>query len=105
MQDGVTFVFGIDAMTALYTRVEELAGRRLEKARIAPRYEVKTKCRARPQNIKQQVVEQREFEDIRLVTEYVAEFYYSPTQCRNTVSCRGCVERSRGVSRPREALR
>jgi len=33
-------------------------------------------------NVKQQVVERREFEDIRLVKEYVAEFHYRPGKCQ-----------------------
>ena len=80
--DGVTFVFGIDAMNALYSRVDELPENAWERLARAPRYEVKTECRARPHNTKQQIVEQREFEDIRLKAEYVAEFSYRPTQCR-----------------------
>lgn len=38
----------------------------------------------RPQNFKEQVVEQREFENVRSVKEDVAEFEYSPTKCRKT---------------------
>jgi hypothetical protein len=34
--------------------------------------------------VKQQIVEAREFEDIRLVKEYVAEFNYRPAKCRKT---------------------
>ncbi|MHB8974647.1 MAG: IS1380 family transposase, partial [Pirellulaceae bacterium] len=80
--DGVTFVFGIDAMNALYSRVDELPENAWERLARAPRYEVKTACRARPHNTKQQIVEQREYEDIRLQAEYVAEFSYRPTKCR-----------------------
>ena len=43
---------------------------------------MKTKPRRRPENVKQQVVEAREFEDIRLVKEHVAEFRYRPTNCQ-----------------------
>ena len=43
---------------------------------------MKTKPRRRPENVKQQVVEAREFEDIRLVKEHVAEFRYRPTKCK-----------------------
>ncbi len=82
--DHVTFVFGIDAMDALYERVEELGENAWKRLKRPARYEVKTEPRARPQNIKQQVVEQREFEDIRLVAEYVAEFTYRPTKCRTS---------------------
>ena len=43
---------------------------------------MKTKRRRRPDNVKQQVVEAREFEDLRLVAEHVAEFRYRPGKCR-----------------------
>ena len=46
------------------------------------RYDVKTKPRQRPVNVKQQIVEAREFEDIRLVKEHVAEFRYRPVKCK-----------------------
>ena len=82
--DHVTFVFGIDAMDALYARAEELEETAWKQLKRPPRYEVKTECRARPHNTKQQVVEQREYEDIRLAAEYVAEFRYRPTKCRTT---------------------
>jgi hypothetical protein len=45
------------------------------------RYEVKTSPRARPHNVKQEIIERREFEDIRLIEEHVAEFSYRPTAC------------------------
>jgi hypothetical protein len=78
--EGVKFVFGIDARDNLYELAENLpktAWKRLAR----PEREVKTTPRARPENVKQQIVEQREFEDIRLVGEYVAEFNYQPTAC------------------------
>lgn len=79
---GIIFVFGIDAMAGLYARAEELPETAWKQLRRPPRYEVKTARRARPQNVKQQVVEQREYEDIRLTAEYVAEFTYRPTKCQ-----------------------
>jgi hypothetical protein len=42
---------------------------------------VKTQPRRRPENVKQRIVQQREFEDIRLVKEHVAEFRYRPAKC------------------------
>jgi hypothetical protein len=45
---------------------------------------VKTKPRQRPENVKERIVEEREFENIRLVGEYVAEFSYRPTKCQTT---------------------
>ena len=46
-----------------------------------PKYEVQTESRRRRANVKQQVVEARQYEDHRLVKEYVAEFPYRPTKC------------------------
>lgn len=80
--DDVTFVFGIDAMPNLYEIVENLPERAWKRLRRRPRYEVKTSPRARPQNVKQRIVEEREFTDIQLVKEYVAEFSYRPGKCQ-----------------------
>ena len=79
---GVKFVFGIDAMANLYQRAETLPKHAWKVLVRRAKYEVKTKPRQRPENVKQEVVEAREFEDIRLVKEYVAEFRYRPTNCK-----------------------
>ncbi|MDH3770434.1 MAG: IS1380 family transposase, partial [Nitrospirota bacterium] len=81
-KDDVRFVFGIDAMSNLYETAENLPETAWKQLDRRPRYEVKTTPRARPENVKQQVIEKREFEDIRLVKEYVAEFSYRPTKCK-----------------------
>jgi hypothetical protein len=80
--EGVRFIFGIDAMSNLYERAENLPENAWKELRRRPKYEVQTEPRQRPANVKQQVVEKRQFEDIRLVKEYVAEFRYRPTKCR-----------------------
>ena len=82
--EGVRFVFGIDARDKLYKEAENLARTAWQRLRRRPKYEVKTSPRARPKQVKQQIVEQREFDDIRLVKEYVAEFAYRPTKCKTT---------------------
>lgn len=80
--DGVRFVFGIDATPALYEIAEKLPKSAWKELKRPPKYEVQTRPRQRPPNVKQQIVEAREFEDIRLVKEYVAEFIYRPAKCR-----------------------
>jgi hypothetical protein len=82
--DGVQFVFGIDAMPNLYEIAENLPKSAWKRLRRRPRYEVKGEPRQRPANVKKQIVEDREFENIRLKKEYVAEFSYRPTKCRKT---------------------
>ncbi len=81
---GVQFIFGIDAMPNLYELAENLPKSAWRRLRRRPKYEIRTKPRARPRNVKEQVVEEREFENIRLRREYVAEFEYSPMKCRKT---------------------
>ena len=80
----VRFIFGIDAMPNLYEIVDNLPQNAWKVLRRRPKYDVKTQRRRRPENVKQQVVEAREFEDIRLVKEYVAEFRYQPVKCRKS---------------------
>ena len=82
--EGVRFIFGIDAMSNLYKRAENLPENAWKELRRRPKYEVQTGPRQRPANVKQQVVEKREFADIRLMKEYVAEFRYRPTKCHKT---------------------
>lgn len=81
-EDGVSFVFGIDAMTNLYEIAENLPNNAWKRLRRPARYEVKTTTRKRPRNVKEEIVKEREFENKRLVKEYVAEFSYRPVKCR-----------------------
>jgi len=83
-RQGVKFVFGIDATTVRYALAGELPPEAWKVLVRRPRYTVKTEPRQRPANVKQQVVEARQFEDIRLVKEHVAEFRYQPGQCKKT---------------------
>jgi len=83
-QGDVQFVFGLDAMPNLYDLVENLPESAWKPLHRRVKHEVKTTPRARPVNVKEQVVEQRRFKNIRLVKEYVAQFDYSPTLCKKT---------------------
>jgi hypothetical protein len=79
--DGVKFIFGIDAMSNLVEHAQtlpELAWSRLDRP---AKYQVQTAPRQRPENVKERIVREREFENIRLVSEDVAEFSYRPTAC------------------------
>jgi hypothetical protein len=80
----VSFVFGIDATPARWLLAENLPGTAWKPLVRPPRYEVRTTPRARPQNVKEAVVERREFDNICLIREEVAEFDYRPVACRKT---------------------
>ena len=81
-EDGVKFVFGIDATRTLYDIAANLPPEAWKTLVRPAKHVVKTKPRHRPENVKQQVVEAREFQDIRLVKEHVAEFRYRPVKCK-----------------------
>ena len=80
--DGVKFVFGIDAMRNLVERAENLPEQAWTKLPRPERYRVKTQPRARPEKVKARIVQERNFTNLRLQGEAVAEFRYRPTACR-----------------------
>jgi len=82
--DGVRFIFGIDATTPLQEIAENLPKSVWKALHRRPKYAVQTRPRQRPVHVKQQIVEQRGYEDIRLVKEYVAEFGYRPAKCHHS---------------------
>jgi hypothetical protein len=80
--DEVEFVFGIDARANLRKIANELPETAWKPLIRRPKHPVRTQERARPENVKEQIVKAREFENIRLVSESVAEFDYRPGRCR-----------------------
>ena len=80
----VGFVFGYDAKRNLVEMADGLLERNWKRLKRSERYEVKTEERKRPENVKEQVVKEREFKNIRLQSEQVAEFDYRPTHCSKT---------------------
>jgi hypothetical protein len=81
-EGNVTFIFGIDAMPNLYQIVEKLPRREWKRLERQVKREIKTAPRKRPENVKERIVEEREFENIRLEGEWVAEFEYQPVKCK-----------------------
>jgi hypothetical protein len=81
-QDGIRFVFGLDAQPGLVARAERLPERLWQELPRPDRHEVLTKPRKRPANVKQEVVVRKGYTDVRLVSEQVAEFNYRPGACR-----------------------
>jgi hypothetical protein len=71
-------------MLNLQVLADDLPARAWQTLTRPPRYEVQTEPRQRPQNVKEPIVVEREFTNIRLVSESVAEFEYRPTACRKS---------------------
>jgi hypothetical protein len=83
-RQGVKFVFGIAAMPNLEEIAEHLPKKAFRPLQRRPKYEVKTEPRQRPENVKKRIIVERQFENIRLNSEHVAEFAYRPTACKQT---------------------
>jgi len=80
----VRFIFGLDATSAKHVLADDLPAQAWRPLERPPRYEVKTQARARPERVKEQIVRQRQFENIRLQSEEVTEMPYRPTACKQT---------------------
>ncbi len=82
--DGVRFVFGYDARANIVERAgntpEQLYH---ELVRRAERV-IQTQPRTKPEDVKDRIVRERQFETIRTKGEQVCEFEYQPGKCRHS---------------------
>jgi len=78
---GIRFVFGYDARANLIREADALSPRAWTRLERRPPYEVQTEPRQRPANVKDAITVAREFKNLRLVAEAVAEFPYQPVAC------------------------
>ena len=78
---GVKFIFGCDARAQLQIAADDLPADRWSGLRRPARYVVKTKTRRRREAVKERIVEERGFENIRLLSEEIAEIEHRPTAC------------------------
>lgn len=84
--DGVRFVFGYDAHKNLVNKAVHIGDDDyVELVRRAEQQFANVKRRTKPPRVKQQVVEQRGFRNIRLVSEHLAEFQYTPSKAKKSV--------------------
>jgi hypothetical protein len=81
-EQGVTFCFGLDSIPKREILADDLPESAFQPLNRPARYEVQTKPRRRPERVKQQIVEERGFKDIRLVEEWVGETRYRPGACQ-----------------------
>ena len=106
--EGVRFIFGYDASGGLIRRAEALPAAAWAPLVRPPAYEVKTAPRARPLNVKAATIVARNFKNLRLEAEAVAEFCYTPTACRQPyrmVVVRKNISVEKGAQRLFDAIR
>jgi len=80
----VRFLFGMDCTANLHILADDLPLTAWKPLKRPRRHQAKIKRRKRPANVKAAIVREREFENIRLESEEVAEFDYRPTACKQT---------------------
>lgn len=77
----VQFLFGLDNIPTRQVLADDLPDEAWKPLVRPPQYEVKTEPRARPERVKEQIVCERAFTNIRLQSEEVAETTYQPVAC------------------------
>ena len=99
-EKGVKFCFGLDVTPQRHILADDLPESAFQQLKRPAKYVVQTKPRKRPERVKQQIVEQRGYTDIRLVDEWVAETTYRPVACRRdyrlVIVCKILKVRERG---------
>ena len=80
----VVFVFGINAMPNLVKIAENLPEKAYTELVRPAKYTIKSTPRRKPANVKEQIVKERGYRNIRLCAEQTAEFEYRPVQCRQS---------------------
>ena len=76
------FVLGFDAYPNLVGLARGISEKRWEELERKPKYEVKTRERQRPDNVKDRIVRERGYKKIETVSEQVAEMPYRPGKCQ-----------------------
>jgi hypothetical protein len=80
----VRFIFGMDSRANLEILADDLPDNAWQVLERPPHYMIKTTPRQRPSNVKERIVRERQYKNLRLVGEEVAEFNYRPTACHKT---------------------
>jgi hypothetical protein len=81
---GVKFLFGMKAYGGLVKIAENVGTNDWKPLPRPPKYNPQTPNRARPENIKEQIVAKRGYTNKRLAKEWVTEVDYRPTDCKTT---------------------
>ena len=80
----VDFVFGMDACTGLVKRANAVPETDWTVLERKAKYTVKTESRRKPLNVKEPIVVEREFKNVKLMSEWVAKIRYRPARCAKT---------------------
>lgn len=107
-QAGVQFIFGYDAKPNLMELADTLPERVWKPLLRPPRYQPRTGTRARPDNVKDQIVRERGFETLRLQCEDIADWHYQPHACQQEyrlIIVRKNISKEKGETRLLDEIR
>lgn len=79
--DGVRFIFGYDARKNMIALAENRPEESYHELVRRAEREIKTKKRTRPENVKDRIVREHDFDVIRTESEELTEFEYRPLKC------------------------
>jgi len=82
--DGVRFVFGYDANPSFVNRAQNLTDGEYSKLERRANQVFSTQPRAKQPRVKEQIVIERGYKNLRLISEEVAEFEHEPTRAKRT---------------------
>ena len=106
--EGVTFLFGIDAMPNLKAIAEDLPASDWAELQRPPQYQAQGKPRRRPEKVKDRIVRERGYKTLTRVREDVAVVDYRPTACQESyrlVIVRQTIRVEEGQSRLFDEIR
>lgn len=101
-EDGVEFVFGMDAHPSFVKRAQSLDQERWTELVRVPRQKAQSEARQRPSNVKEQIVREREYKNLSLAKEEVAEWEYRPVRAQKSyrmIALRKTIQVHKGQQR------
>lgn len=81
---GVRFVLGVDSIQAMRDRAEAQPEAMYAELVRKAEHAIDVETRSRPDNVKERIVKERGYKNLRLNSEQVAEFDYRPGKCKRT---------------------
>lgn len=78
---GVKFILGMDAHPKVVLLANLLAESMWKRLERLPKYEIKTEPRAKGEQVKEQIVQEKGYQNQKLVAEDIAEIEYRPNKC------------------------
>ena len=82
-RQGAKFIFGYDAYPNLIEIAQKLPETAWKELERPPKYEIQTQPRQKPDNVKQEIIIKRGFEQTKQVKEEVGSFPYRPGKCKS----------------------